>query len=592
MSLKKFTQYKLLVVLLLLLCMFFPVIPDKAYHLPAPDIAKQNFHVIEFNDQGQAHDDNQWQGLAARIAAPNPSAPPELLIFVHGWHHSAEPNDDNFVAFEQFYQQMVAADPKRNLIGLYIGWRGDSVDPFWLDGSIDATSWIEPLDFPTILQRKSVAKLLGKQGLSQLLDKLDALVAANTLRRYSVIGHSLGGAMVLHASKDRIKTAIDNQQDNPNLFLLLNPAVAAKDYRPLDTLLSVDGQKPSMVVLQSKGDFAVKEAFNYIKDGERALGNSWAITHDIDKCSGGNCDKPISMPSALLAHDQIPGCMMILPQSGWKIRARLQARRTVQTCPDANKQAVWVLAVSDEIVSGHNGILTQDHSNALAEVMNMIDLYKNELPADAITTTELHTAVDAAIEAVAEPLETTDDAATNTLTNKAIDAIELTTEATELAPTVTKALTTETTPIAEPALAPTSVAQTDIEIEAVQAPVIQSQASDIIDTAKEVATPAQIPINKQENLPPSEQTTQKVGEQHSERLASEQLDKAETKPTTGTNAQLATKLKLHLQQRSQLKPVPKAAVDIETETETEALPKTDSAAEVTPPKSPEPKPNH
>ncbi|MGL6123539.1 MAG: thioesterase [Shewanella sp.] len=384
MSLKKFTQYKLLFLVLLSLCVLLPFIPDQAYHVPGPDIAKQDFHVIEFSDKGQPHDQRQWQGLEARILHSAPAQIPELLIFVHGWHHSAEPKDENFVAFEQFYQQMAASDTQRNLLGLYIGWRGDKYDPFWLDGSDDAQSWIEPLDFPTILQRKRVAKRIGQLGLSQLLDKLDGLVTQDKLLRYTVMGHSLGGAVVLHASKDRIKTAIDNQQDNPNLFLLLNPAVPATEYQPLDTLVSLDRQKPSMVVLQSKGDFAVKEAFNYIKDGERAVGNSWAITHDIDKCSGGNCTTPMKMPSALMEHDQIPGCMMTLPQSGWKIRARLQARRTVQTCPDANMQAVWVLAVSDEIVSGHNGILTLEHGKALSEVMNMIDLYRNQLPKHAV----------------------------------------------------------------------------------------------------------------------------------------------------------------------------------------------------------------
>ncbi|ABM26467.1 MULTISPECIES: hypothetical protein [Shewanella] len=384
MSLKKFTQYKLLFLMLLSLCILLPFIPDQAYHIPGPDIAEQNFHVIEFNDQGQAHDDRQWQGLRDRILQPNNDIAPELLIFVHGWHHSANPKDENFVAFEQFYRQMAASDKQRNLLGLYIGWRGDKYDPFWLDGSDDATSQIEPIDFPTILQRKRVAKRIGQQGLSQLFDKLDGLVSNHQLLRYTVIGHSLGGSVVLHASKDRIKAAIDNGQDNPNLFLLLNPAVPAKDYQPLDKLVSLDRQKPSMVVLQSKGDFAVKEAFNYIKDGERAVGNSWAITHDIDKCSGGNCNTPIKMPSALMAHDKIPGCMMTLANSGWKIRARLQARRSVQTCPDANMQAVWVLAVSDEIVSGHNGILTADHAKALSEVMSMIDLYRNQLPKHAV----------------------------------------------------------------------------------------------------------------------------------------------------------------------------------------------------------------
>jgi hypothetical protein len=43
-------------------------------------------------------------------------------------------------------------------------------------------------------------------------------------------------------------------------------------------------------------------------------------------------------------------------------------------------QAVWVLAVSDDIISGHNGILTPGHAVALSEIMAKIDLHRNQLP--------------------------------------------------------------------------------------------------------------------------------------------------------------------------------------------------------------------
>lgn len=381
--LKKIALFKLVLIAILMVSVVLSYIPDKAYHLPGADIAEQNFHVIEFDDHGKPHDPDQWAGLAARLHR-NPGQPAELIIFIHGWHHSASPSDENFIAFQQFYQQMAKSDAQRNLVGLYIGWRGDKYDPLWLDGSDDATSWVEPLDFPTIFQRKTVAKRIGQRGFAELLDKLDSEVAAGTLQRYTVIGHSLGGAVALHGSKDRIKTSIEQQKDNPNLFILLNPAVTTREYRPMDELLSLDRQKPAMVVLQSKGDFALKKAFNWLKEGERAMGNSWAITHDIDRCPRGDCEVPMNIPQALQQHDATPGCMMMLPRSGWKVRARLQSRRTIQSCPDANMQAVWVLAVSDDIISGHNGILTEQHAFALSEVMGLIDFYRNQLPKENV----------------------------------------------------------------------------------------------------------------------------------------------------------------------------------------------------------------
>ena len=283
MSLKKLALYKLVLVAMVMVSVVLSYIPDQPYHVPTAETAQQNFHVIEFNDHGELHLAEQWQKLQQRITQTYVGPAPELVIFIHGWHHSAQPDDENFLAFQQFYQQMAAKDPERNLLGLYIGWRGDKYDPLFLDGSTDPDSQMEPLDFPTIYQRKSVAKRIGEKGMRQLLDELDVLVEQRALQRYVLVGHSLGGAVALHASKDRIKQAIDSQKDNPNLFILLNPAVNAREYRPLDSLLSLDKQKPSMVVLQSKGDFALKEAFNWLKDGERAVGNSWAITLDIDK---------------------------------------------------------------------------------------------------------------------------------------------------------------------------------------------------------------------------------------------------------------------------------------------------------------------
>ncbi len=147
MIVKKILLGKLVLLLALSLSVWLSYIPDQPYHLPTAATAQQNFHVIEFNDQGQPHLPAQWQALQARITQTYSGPAPELLIFVHGWHHSAKPDDENFVAFEQFYQQMSKRDPQRNLLGLYIGWRGDKFDPLFLDGSTDANSSVETTGF-------------------------------------------------------------------------------------------------------------------------------------------------------------------------------------------------------------------------------------------------------------------------------------------------------------------------------------------------------------------------------------------------------------------------------------------------------------
>ncbi len=77
--------------------------------------------------------------------------------------------------------------------------------------------------------------------------------------------------------------------------------------------------------------------------------------------------------------------MQILDGAGWKIRARLYARKTVESCEDANRQAVWVLAVADGIIAGHNGILTHDQALALNAWMKL----KPESMSEASTSERL-----------------------------------------------------------------------------------------------------------------------------------------------------------------------------------------------------------
>ncbi|CCQ10442.1 hypothetical protein PALB_13090 [Pseudoalteromonas luteoviolacea B = ATCC 29581] len=346
----------------------FPI-PDSPFHTPTADSGSSDFHVVEFNDEGNAHDPRQQLYLLARLAKYDSK---EVVLFVHGWHQNASPSDSNYRAFQRFHKQLNHMTHDRNVIGVYIGWRGDEYDPFWLDGSHLDDSHVEALDFPSIFKRKAISRKVGEQGLSKLLETLEHAAAIGQIKRYTLIGHSLGGSVALHASKERVKQNTFNQHENPNLVVLLNPAVTANEYKPLDKLVAKNPNQPQMIVLQSKGDFAVKEAFNHIK-GQRAVGNSWAITHDIDQCPHFNCDRPFKIPESLKRHDETPGCAMTLHDVGWKIRARLNARKQVQSCEDANTQAVWVLAVSNDIVSGHNGILTSTQGKALVGLWRIAD---------------------------------------------------------------------------------------------------------------------------------------------------------------------------------------------------------------------------
>ncbi|WP_372870739.1 alpha/beta fold hydrolase [Shewanella sp.] len=373
--LKGVALLNLALLMVLALSIWSTHIPDKPFHMVSYEQGQSDFHVIEFNDDGEMHLPEQYQALKQRLEA-TPGV--QLLIFIHGWHHNAAPNDDNFIAFKRFHQQLALS--QAGVVGLYIGWRGDEYDPFWLDGSDDPESQVEALDFPTIVTRKQVARRVGENGVRQLLASLDSLHQQGLLSRYVLIGHSLGGVVALHGRKQAILDNLAQGKGETHLTVLLNPAATASEYQPLDKWLSPPGFGPSMLVMQSKTDFAVREAFSWIKDGERAVGHSWAVTHDVDPCPMRDCSKAIKLPQALAEHDAKPGCMRVLEGVGWKVRARLHARKSVQSCFDANNQAVWVLAVADGVIAGHNGILTDHQMLALAALMKASRAERNYSP--------------------------------------------------------------------------------------------------------------------------------------------------------------------------------------------------------------------
>src|SRR5512135_116803 len=59
-----------------------------------------------------------------------------LVVFVHGWHHSAAADDNNVIAFRALLKdvkKMEDAGGGRPVVGLYVGWRGDSLRVKGLD---------------------------------------------------------------------------------------------------------------------------------------------------------------------------------------------------------------------------------------------------------------------------------------------------------------------------------------------------------------------------------------------------------------------------------------------------------------------------
>lgn len=244
---------------------------------------------VEYNDQGQLRQREQMQAVLDNYYTIASKDDVLLIVFVHGWHHSAEPGDDNIQKFRRLLTKISeiesasagkpgkgkTGNTARKVLGLYAGWRGDSIT-------------IPLLKETTFWDRKSTAHDVGLQGVTEVLLKLEEIVNVKAgmetkkpkplNSRLVVIGHSFGGAVVYTALQQvladrfidsrKTKTYSGDAQGFGDLVVLVNPAFEALRYATLYDI-SQHGcrryfptQLPKMAILTSEDDWATKYAFS------------------------------------------------------------------------------------------------------------------------------------------------------------------------------------------------------------------------------------------------------------------------------------------------------------------------------------------
>jgi hypothetical protein len=237
---------------------------------------------IEFDDQGQLRDRNQMRYLIdnyTTIATRNDIL---LSVFVHGWHHSAAPDDRNIESFKTLLSKVAENEnamskklnrSPRKILGVYIGWRGDSITIPYINA---ATFW----------DRKSVAQEVGLQGVTEVLLRLEQIVNVKIAQeniprpqnsRMVTIGHSFGGAVLFTAlqqvladrffDSNREKNYDGDAKGFGDLVLLINPAFESLRYSTLYDVAQegcrryFDSQMPLLTILTSQKDKATSIAF-------------------------------------------------------------------------------------------------------------------------------------------------------------------------------------------------------------------------------------------------------------------------------------------------------------------------------------------
>ncbi len=233
---------------------------------------------VEIDDQGQLRDRKQLQAVLDELYKIAAFEDVLINVFVHGWHHDARPGDGNIESFRQILQQLSRLESQRSaqkqqqprkVFGVYVGWRGESID-------------FPGLRYLTFWDRKNTAEDVGYLGVTELLLKLEQVVHVKSAQdsdessRLVVIGHSFGGAVVYNALSQILTNRFIDSHPGKNysgqvqgfgdLVVLLNPAFEALQFAPLYDLAQsrchyLDSRTPRLAILTSESDYATKYAF-------------------------------------------------------------------------------------------------------------------------------------------------------------------------------------------------------------------------------------------------------------------------------------------------------------------------------------------
>lgn len=257
-------------------------------------------HYVEFDDQGwpfpapgdpgylaamgsaSAQIDAAIDDLEARLK----DGPVQLVLYVHGWKHSAYYLDSDVQKFREIltdvgnlYRGNPARDLKpRQVVGIYIGWRGNSFPSS------------EPWSNVTFWSRKNAALRVATGSSRELFARIRALRThwhpdrtgddpREPRFRAVTIAHSFG-AQIAYASlspsiladlaipigNDRQAWRLNRLRQTMDLTVLLNPAFEASAYEPLDRLarrfdLQARHEPPVLVTVTSTADVATGRYF-------------------------------------------------------------------------------------------------------------------------------------------------------------------------------------------------------------------------------------------------------------------------------------------------------------------------------------------
>lgn len=254
---------------------------DQGWLYPRPDAAR--------SDAGEAHGqiDRAMKDVSQRLLDRRVL----LMVYVHGWKHSAAHDDRDVMRFRQMLADAARLDvlqaasrgtPRRSVVGIYVGWRGA--------GGLSASN---PLVHLTFWTRKNAALHISEGASRELFSRIRALRERANIGdggaaklRTVVVGHSFGAWIVFSAMSPALLEMMARPVDQEpppapaamqeawhdmrrkqvaDIVVLVNPAFEASRYQALHSLAQrvqlPQHEAPVLVLVTSTADLATRMAF-------------------------------------------------------------------------------------------------------------------------------------------------------------------------------------------------------------------------------------------------------------------------------------------------------------------------------------------
>ena len=345
---------------------------------------------IEFNDKGELFDPAQLRRAIDEITAAKKRGKTLVAAFVHGWKNNASDKSGNVWGWRQVLAGLSLNDPDHEVIGLYFGWRGRSLDPPILK------------EFSFFDRRPKSQSVGTKEMVGALRDIMQAIKgpAYDDDSAISVfVGHSFGGAVLESAATPELHRAIATarEQKRPvrwpaDLIMLLNEAQEAEASYPLIEEMhatmkprqscvapprpgeppredSLRYQRPAVISISSTGDYATRGFFPGAQLITRPFSRSYEGKDPLDvggtALHFGTTAHTGKLRSHLIARADDPEMTKMLELCRPIISTDISmlagnAQYVMVERPEAaNTTPYWVTHMPPSIVPDHSTIFTQ-----------------------------------------------------------------------------------------------------------------------------------------------------------------------------------------------------------------------------------------